>query len=47
VGDDPTPDVAPAEAAVSDDRAPDDEAGLGEDEAQKRRAAFKVIDGGD
>jgi stringent starvation protein B len=44
--DDPTPDVAPAEAVDRDDQAPDDDI-HGEDEAQKRRAAFKVINGGD
>jgi len=45
--DGPAPGVTPAEDAKSDDGAPRDDAALGEDEAQKRRAAFKVINGGD
>lgn len=47
VADEPTAGIAPAEAAASDDHAPDVDASQDEDEAQKRRAAFKVIDGGE
>jgi len=47
VGGDPPAAMAPAQLAESDDGTPNEDAAPGEDEAQKRRAAFKVIDGGD
>jgi stringent starvation protein B len=47
VGDDPATGIAPAEAAEAEDEVPDVGDKPAEDEAQKRRAAFKVIDGGD